>query len=95
MGPDEFHTSNPGRAPDKALGLTNNAYTNVMASWCITRTLDVMDVLPADRRQRLFEVLQLTEEELESWDHISRNLYVPFHDEQLSRSSKATPHSRN
>jgi len=78
MGPDEFHTADPGTDPSEAAGLSNNAYTNVMASWCIMRTLDAVETLPNNSRQRLFEKLQVSAEELERWDRISRNLFVPF-----------------
>ena len=83
MGPDELHTAAPGQDPAKASGLSNNSYTNVMASWCITRSLDVIDVLPDDRRQHLFNMLDLSAAELEQWDHISRNLFVPFGDRDI------------
>src|SRR5574338_55409 len=36
LGPDEFHDRYPG---EDAPGLNNNAYTNVMAAWCLTRAL--------------------------------------------------------
>ena len=43
MGPDEFHEGYPGRDEP---GLDNNAYTNVMAVWCLCRAFDVLRVLP-------------------------------------------------
>ncbi len=78
MGPDEFHTAYPGRDPSEEGGLDNNAYTNVMVSWSLTRTLDVLDLLPDPRRRELCDSLGLSDEELRSWDDISRNLIVPF-----------------
>ncbi|HSR72134.1 MAG TPA: glycoside hydrolase family 65 protein, partial [Kiloniellales bacterium] len=46
MGPDEFHTAYPDKDPSTEGGLDNNAYTNVMVSWTLTRALDVLDLLP-------------------------------------------------
>jgi alpha,alpha-trehalase len=80
MGPDEFHTAYPGKDPSEDGGLDNNAYTNIMVSWTLTRALDVLDLLPTNLRDELCERLDLTEDELERWDEISRNLIVPFHD---------------
>jgi len=81
MGPDEFHTAYPGRDPSEEGGLDNNAYTNVMVSWSLTRALDVLDLLPDPRRRELCDSLGLSDEELRSWDDISRNLIVPFGDD--------------
>ena len=78
MGPDEFHTAYPGKDPSTEGGLANNAYTNVMVSWLLTRTLDVLDLLPDRRRHELFETLGVTNDEVDNWDEISRNLVVPF-----------------
>jgi len=44
MGPDEFHDRYPDR---EAPGLENNAYTNVMAVWCIARALHLFELLPS------------------------------------------------
>ncbi len=83
MGPDEFHTAYPGADPREEGGIDNNAYTNVMVSWLLTRALDVIDLLPHDRHERLRDLLGLDTAELEQWDEISRNLAVPFHDDGI------------
>jgi len=79
MGPDEFHTAYPGKDPTEEGGLNNNAYTNFVISWTLTRALDVLDLLPENRRRELCDRLELSEAELRDWDDISRNLIVPFH----------------
>jgi trehalose/maltose hydrolase-like predicted phosphorylase len=76
MGPDGFHESY-ATATDG--GLRNNAYTNVMAAWICGKALDVLDLLPASRRDVLRARLGLTDDELGRWDAISRRMYVPFH----------------
>jgi len=57
-------------------GLSNNAYTSVMAVWVLCRAKDVLEVLPNVRRT---ERLELSPEETARWDDISRRMFVPFH----------------
>lgn len=75
MGPDEYHTAYPGQEG----GLDNNAYTNVMAAWVLSRAGDVLDLLPRIHGRRLCERVGLRPEETERWRDISRKLRVPFH----------------
>jgi len=75
MGPDEFHDGYPNAA---APGLSNNAYTNVMAVWVLCRALDVLDVLSTIRRAELIASLGLTRDEIARWDEISRRMFVPM-----------------
>ena len=76
VGPDEFHTGYPD---SPGAGIDDNAYTNVMTAWLLTRALDVLDLLPDPRRTELPATLGLTATELERWEHISRRMFVPFH----------------
>lgn len=76
MGPDEYHEGYPDRDEP---GLDNNAYTNVMAVWCLCRALDVLEILPNPRRIELIEKLNLTHEELDRWGDISRKMRICFH----------------
>jgi beta-phosphoglucomutase family hydrolase len=76
VGPDEFHEGYPGSPTP---GLSNNAYTNVMAVWVLCRARDVLEVLPDIRRAELAERLALSPEETARWDDISRKMFVPFH----------------
>jgi alpha,alpha-trehalase len=82
MGPDEFHTADVGKSAEDG-GIVNNAYTNLMVSWTIARTLDVFETLSESERQRLHASLEIEPAELERWDHISRNLVIPFHDDGI------------
>jgi alpha,alpha-trehalase len=76
VGPDEYHTAYPG--VDKP-GLDNNAYTNLMAVWVLSRTLELFDLLPLDRSKELCERLRLSKDELAKWRDISTKMFVPFH----------------
>jgi trehalose/maltose hydrolase-like predicted phosphorylase len=80
MGPDEFHSGYPGEPED---GIDNNAYTNVMAAWTLLRALDVLDVVPAERRDELVDRLQLSSDDFDRWRHISARMFVPFHGDGL------------
>ncbi|MFE1248468.1 glycoside hydrolase family 65 protein [Streptomyces sp. NPDC058735] len=82
VGPDEYHESYPGAT---APGLDDNAYTNVTASWVLSRTLEVLHDLPQPRRRELLERVDLDGGELERWDVVSRTLHVPFHDGVISQ----------
>ncbi|MGB3224642.1 MAG: glycosyl hydrolase family 65 protein, partial [Desulforhopalus sp.] len=76
MGPDEFHTGYPGAEEP---GLSNNAYTNIMAAWVFCRALEVFKILPEQRRQATKDNLCLGDKELELWQDISRKMRIVFH----------------
>jgi alpha,alpha-trehalase len=77
MGPDEYHTGSPDA--DRP-GLDNNAYTNLMAAWVLWRALEVLELLPHDRRAELCEGLALGDDEIARWDAISRRMRLVFLD---------------
>jgi alpha,alpha-trehalase len=79
MGPDEYHTAYPGTDPAHEGGIDNNAYTNVMAAWVLSRACDVLDLLPKAQCRKLCERIGLDAAEIEAWQVISRKLRVPFH----------------
>jgi alpha,alpha-trehalase len=85
MGPDEFHTAYPQADPSTDGGLKNNAYTNLMATWVLMRALDVLELLPGDRREQMLDRLQITPAEIDRWDEVSRRLFVPFQDGVISQ----------
>jgi alpha,alpha-trehalase len=82
MGPDEYHDAYPDRDEP---GVDNNAYTNVMVVWHLSRTLELLERLPDHHRQELWEWLRLSREELDRWEDISRKMVVPFHDGIISQ----------
>jgi len=82
MGPDEYHTGYPWAEKP---GLDNNAYTNVMAVWVLSRALDVLRLLPAPRRAELVAALHLTRSETAVWEKIVRTMKVLFHDGVISQ----------
>ena len=80
MGPDEYHDSYPEATEP---GVDNNAYTNIMAVWVLCRALEVLEILPPDRHDALWDNLSLRREESERWDDISRKMLVAFHDDGI------------
>lgn len=76
MGPDEFHEKYPGSEEE---GLRNNAYTNVMVAWISEKAREVLDLLPERRREFLRAEIELSDEQVELWEDMSRRMFVPFH----------------
>jgi trehalose/maltose hydrolase-like predicted phosphorylase len=76
MGPDEYHEKYPDAATG---GLRNNAYTNVMAVWCLLRALDVLEAIGGDDGRELLERLEIDDAELARWRDITERMLVPFH----------------
>jgi len=76
MGPDEFHEKYPGAEES---GLRNNAYTNILVAWICEQAQVVLGLLTERRRDTLRAKLDLTDEEIETWQAMSRKMYVPFH----------------
>jgi alpha,alpha-trehalase len=54
-----------------------------MVVWILMRALEVLEILPENRRRDLVEILELKEEELKRWEKITRKMKVPFHGEGI------------
>ena len=76
MGPDEYHDAMCGAA---APGLRDNAYTNVMTAWLLTKLPEVLDLVAAHAGGKTQERFRVHPDERARWDHVSRRLAVPFH----------------
>jgi beta-phosphoglucomutase family hydrolase len=75
VGPDEYHTRLPGA---EAPGLDDNAYTNVMAVWCLRCAERALPELGEARRRELLDELNITDRDLERWRHIASHMRVVF-----------------
>lgn len=80
MGPDEYHDSYPDAENP---GLDNNAYTNVMAAWCLCRALDMIERLSPTRLGELSRTLSLDSEEIEHWRDIAKKMLVVLHEDGI------------
>lgn len=78
MGPDEYHTGNPG---DPGGGLNDNAYTNIMAAWVFDQAVWIMHSVRGFDMEELRARLMITAAEIEAWEHLSRRMFVPFHND--------------
>jgi trehalose/maltose hydrolase-like predicted phosphorylase len=75
IGPDEYHNAYRDAARP---GLDNNAYTNLMAAWTLRQAVELFEALPPTRAETLRARLDIAPTETQSWDRISRALYLPF-----------------
>src|SRR5262249_22291278 len=80
MGPDEFHEKYPGA---EAGGLRNNAYTNAMVAWLCDIAGEVLSLLPANRAEALRTRLDLTKDEIRTWQDMSQRMFIPFHEDGI------------
>jgi alpha,alpha-trehalase len=60
-------------------GLRNNAYTNIMAVWCIERALEVLNKIDPERRNDLIDILDIEDEEIQRWHDITHKMTIHFH----------------
>ncbi|MFO7607418.1 MAG: glycosyl hydrolase family 65 protein [Desulfurivibrionaceae bacterium] len=80
MGPDEYHDAYPDSAKP---GLNNNAYTNIMAVWVLSRALELFEILDEVICRGLCEKIRIGEDEKRLWRAITRKMKVPFHDDGI------------
>jgi alpha,alpha-trehalase len=80
MGPDEYHEKYPGAIEG---GLRNNAYTNVMAVWCLDRARDVLSLIHSDRNLELCSLLGIEPDEIKRWEHIGQRMTIVFHSDGI------------
>jgi len=71
MGPDEFHEMYPDA---KKGGLTDNAYTNIMASWMFAKVPDLLSKMDDESSKAVFKKIGLTDSEVKHWDEIHKKL---------------------
>jgi trehalose/maltose hydrolase-like predicted phosphorylase/beta-phosphoglucomutase-like phosphatase (HAD superfamily) len=75
MGPDEYHTGNPGNPGG---GLDDNAYTNIMAAWAFDQAEWIMHSVQGFDMEDLRARLGITTAEIADWARLSRRMFVPF-----------------
>jgi alpha,alpha-trehalase len=80
MGPDEYHDGFPGAEKP---GVDNNAYTNIMAVYVISKALQLPKLLPREYFSELCEKLLVEKAEIERLEEISRKMRVVFHGEGI------------
>ena len=73
MGPDEFHEKYPEA---KKGGLKDNAYTNIMVSWLLHKTIETYEHRNEKVKSRIANKINLNESEISNWKDIVRNMKV-------------------
>ncbi len=73
MGPDEFHEKLPGSSEG---GLTDNAYSNIMMSWMLDKSLRILREMSAEQRTRILTQLSISDDDLARWHDIMRKLSI-------------------
>lgn len=82
MGPDEYHTGYPD---NEGGGLDDNAYTNVLAAWVCDQACKIMTTVQGHDLEELQTRLVIHPSETAQWNHISKRMFVPFHDGIISQ----------
>jgi beta-phosphoglucomutase family hydrolase len=82
MGPDEFHEKYPGKSDEEA-GLKDNAYTNIMVSWTLHKTIETIEKLPDEVKKQLKDKIGFEEQELERWKDIVSKMNVIIGDDNI------------
>lgn len=80
MGPDEYHEAYPCA---KSGGITNNAYTNLMAAWLFERAFEITEQLDPDALNALYQKIELTGKELDNWRKICTRLTIPLSEDDI------------
>lgn len=65
-GPNEYENN-----------VNNNWYTNRMAAWCLEYTISVINFLNKEGKNDKLKLLEITNQELDKWADISKNMYLP------------------
>jgi len=73
MGPDEFHEKLPGSLKP---GLKDNAYSNVLISWVLTKALELIKQIPKNERKTIMKKIRLKGTDLKLWEDISRKMNI-------------------
>ncbi|MBW1821879.1 MAG: beta-phosphoglucomutase, partial [Deltaproteobacteria bacterium] len=80
MGPDEFHEKLPGSKED---GIKNNAYTNVMTSWLLGKSIELVEELGHKTIKRLAKKTGFKKSEIEKWKEITKKMNVVLSDKNI------------
>jgi beta-phosphoglucomutase family hydrolase len=71
MGPDEFHEKLPG---DSRGGVTDNAYTNIMVSWMLSKTELLLEDFQKGGIDDVLKKLEISENDLIQWKDVEKKL---------------------
>ena len=82
MGPDEFHEKYPEANEG---GLKDNTYTNIMVVWMFTKAQQFLNEIGEERKNKIFDKINLSDEETTKWKDISSKMNIVIEDDILSQ----------
>lgn len=82
MGPDEFHEKYP---ESDSGGLTDNAYTNLMAHWALVTAGEIYAAISGPARKSLHAGIGVDAREIEQWRNIAARLNVVMTDDVMAQ----------
>ncbi|MFH1655713.1 MAG: glycosyl hydrolase family 65 protein [Candidatus Omnitrophota bacterium] len=80
MGPDEFHERLPGRVDP---GFRDNAYTNLLIVWTLSKAQETLDILPKKHKARLIKKLGIKLKDLFRWSDITHKMNMIHNDKGI------------
>ena len=80
MGPDEFHESYPDA---KEGGIRDNAYTNIMTVWMLSKAHKLLDAMNTTSKNNLVNKINFKETEIEHWSDIQNKMNLIINNEGI------------
>jgi beta-phosphoglucomutase family hydrolase len=80
MGPDEFHEKLPGSEEG---GVTDNAYTNIMVSWLLSRAEELKESFTDKGIDKVLDMLGISEDTFEQWMDVEHKLALNINSEGI------------
>ncbi|MCF8226131.1 MAG: beta-phosphoglucomutase family hydrolase [Bacteroidales bacterium] len=80
MGPDEFHEKLPGSEEG---GLTDNAYTNIMVSWMLSKAELLKKDFAGEGIMKVMDKLGISETDFDHWKEVERKLALHINQEGI------------
>ena len=80
MGPDEFHESYPDA---KEGGISDNAYTNIMTVWMLSKAPKLLDAMSDSSKKMLTNKISINNKELEKWVDIQNKMNLIIDDQGI------------
>ena len=80
MGPDEFHEKLPGSEEG---GLTDNAYTNIMVSWMLSRAEKLVEHFRDEGISDVLRMLDISDDDFAHWKDVEHKLALYINEEGI------------